>query len=643
MNSSWRLPAALGAVLVAFSLSWAGLNAQTIDPSQPPPDQTANQTAPADADQGQPGVTVEARGPIHEAYAEPTDANPQPGPVVAKQPPDPVPEQPPDQKPESDSVVWIPGYWAWDVDRQDFLWVSGFWRIPPPGRRWVPGHWSQVEGGWQWSPGLWAAADQDDVHYLAAPPESLDNGPDVPAPDDDSIYVPGCWVPQNDQFAWRPGYWQAAQPGWVWTNACYTWSPSGYIYNPGYWDYSLEDRGLLFAPVSFAGPLWTNPGWFYRPWCTVNVGGALSSLFCRPGFGHYYFGDYYSQRCWGLGFRPWYSYGARYHDPLFGYYRWVNRGNPGWYAGLRNTYWGRRDGTLARPPHTLVDQRNFFRQINVAVNRNTINNVTNIRGNRGNVSVVNNNALRMVTPLSQYRGNFHLGRVGPRDLAAHQASAQHFQSLSQQRARAERLTALGADRASVASRANLRGTTWRLPPDQFAGRSAGAVVARRPRGAPAQGRVGALRNREIYASPRQGLAGSRAYSSVQSFPGRRFPSGQPNRAAVGASRQAVTRHAQPAYRPPVRPPQASRPNYANRMNPAVRQPAPARSLSSNRGAFGAARAPTQATPAAWHTPPSGKIGQFRAPRPALPHASRPSAPAVRPHAAPRPPSANHHR
>lgn len=32
---------------------------------------------------------------------------------------------PPDQKPEGDDVAWIPGYWAWDDERNDFLWVSG--------------------------------------------------------------------------------------------------------------------------------------------------------------------------------------------------------------------------------------------------------------------------------------------------------------------------------------------------------------------------------------------------------------------------------------------------------------------------------------------------------------------------------------
>ena len=80
-------------------------------------------------------ITVQPRGPVHEAYAQPFDAKPQPGPVAPKAPPDPVPEQPPDQKPEGDNVQWVPGYWAWDGERRDYTWVGGFWRAAPPDRR----------------------------------------------------------------------------------------------------------------------------------------------------------------------------------------------------------------------------------------------------------------------------------------------------------------------------------------------------------------------------------------------------------------------------------------------------------------------------------------------------------------------------
>ena len=197
------------------------------------------------------GVEVLARGPVHEAYAEPTDGRPEPGPIVAKQPPDPVDELAPDQKPEGDQVEWIPGYFAWDDEASDFTWVSGFWRNPPPGRDWTPGHWQEVDGGWQWAPGFWAASDIQAVEYLPPPPPSIDNGASVPAPDETSTYVPGCWIYRETRYFWRPGYWVEFRPDWCWIPDRYSWTPTGYLFIAGYWDHPLVDRGLLFAPVRF--------------------------------------------------------------------------------------------------------------------------------------------------------------------------------------------------------------------------------------------------------------------------------------------------------------------------------------------------------------------------------------------------------
>src|SRR5271167_4005178 len=74
------------------------------------------------------GVEFLARGPIHEAFAKPTVRGPASSEVIAKEPPKPVDELAPDQKPEGDNVQWIPGYWAWDDETTDFLWVSGTYR-----------------------------------------------------------------------------------------------------------------------------------------------------------------------------------------------------------------------------------------------------------------------------------------------------------------------------------------------------------------------------------------------------------------------------------------------------------------------------------------------------------------------------------
>src|SRR5262245_23437853 len=113
----------------------------------------------AGGDEGPPvpkGGDVQARGPVHEAFATPT-AEAKAPPMVAKKPPAPIEEMPPEEKPEGD-MVWIAGYWAWDDDRNDYLWVSGCWRAKPHGKEWVAGYWREQNNSWQWAPGFWTAA-----------------------------------------------------------------------------------------------------------------------------------------------------------------------------------------------------------------------------------------------------------------------------------------------------------------------------------------------------------------------------------------------------------------------------------------------------------------------------------------------------
>src|SRR6266542_841861 len=102
---------------------------------------------------GAPGTQVLTRGPVHEAFAGMVTFNPEPGVVVTKAPPDVIEEVPPEEKPEGDNVAWIPGYWAWDDERSNFLWISGTWRALPPGREWIAGYWSQTAQGYQWISG----------------------------------------------------------------------------------------------------------------------------------------------------------------------------------------------------------------------------------------------------------------------------------------------------------------------------------------------------------------------------------------------------------------------------------------------------------------------------------------------------------
>src|SRR5208337_1851451 len=136
----------------------------------------------------------------------------EPGPEVLKQPPDPVPEQPPDQQLQGANVQWIPGYWQWDGDRKDFLWVSGVYRDVPADRRWVAGYWTRVEdGNWRFVDGFWAPTGQAELPYAPEPPVTLDNGPSMPAPDDNSVYTPGTWLWRDQRWVWRPGFYFAAR------------------------------------------------------------------------------------------------------------------------------------------------------------------------------------------------------------------------------------------------------------------------------------------------------------------------------------------------------------------------------------------------------------------------------------------------
>jgi len=87
------------------------------------------------------GAEVLTRGPVHEAFAGMISYDSVPGIVVTAAPPTLIEEIPPGERPIGDDVTWIPGYWAWDDERNDFLWISGIWRALPPGREWIVGYW----------------------------------------------------------------------------------------------------------------------------------------------------------------------------------------------------------------------------------------------------------------------------------------------------------------------------------------------------------------------------------------------------------------------------------------------------------------------------------------------------------------------
>jgi hypothetical protein len=305
------------------------------------------------------GVEVLTRGPVHEAFAETISFDPEPGVVVPKAAPDAIEELPPDQKPEGANVDWIPGYWAWDDERTDFLWVSGIWRALPPGRQWVPGYWAASGRGSQWISGYWADAKATEIDYLPEPPQTVEAGPNIAAPSADHTWLPGCWVWQQNRYAWRPGFWAIAQSNWVRIPAHYVWTPRGYVFVDDYYDHSTARRGVVFAPVYFRAGTYSRRGFSYSPVTVINPAVFASHLFLRPSYGHYYFGDYYGSSYASSGYSPWFAfYSSRSgYDPFYAHQHWHHRNDRQWDRRVEADFAHRRDHEEARPPRTWSAQR----------------------------------------------------------------------------------------------------------------------------------------------------------------------------------------------------------------------------------------------------------------------------------------------
>ncbi len=293
-------------------------------------------------------------GPIHEAFAEAVTLDPEPGIVVPKAPPVLIEEIPPEQKPEGD-VQWIPGYWAWDDEKNEYIWVSGIWRIPPPGRQWIPGYWNSVTHGYQWISGYWTSVKTEEMEYLPEPPESVEIGPSSNAPSPDYIWIPGCWRWYYGRYAWRPGYWAVANPDWIWVPARYHWTPRGYIFVAGYWDHTIIRRGVLFAPVFFRPRVHLGLTFLFSPGFVINLNIFDDALFVRPRYRHYYYGDYYASRHYRNGIYPWFSLHARrvVYDPIYVYQRWNHRNDRDWEKHLETRFRDRREHKDLRPSRSF--------------------------------------------------------------------------------------------------------------------------------------------------------------------------------------------------------------------------------------------------------------------------------------------------
>jgi hypothetical protein len=402
------------------------------------------------------GVEVLARGPVHEAFAEPYEAKPVATPVLDKEPPPPVEESPPDQRPEGDNVSGSPATGPGTRTEKTSSGSPGFWRVPPPERVWVPGTWYKVDLGFQWVGGFWAPVPppmarpgqpvglpeipQVELNYLPEPPPSLEAGPSVPAPSEAHLYVPGCWVHQEERFRWRAGYWIEARPEWIWTPAHYRWTPAGYVFIDGYWDYPIANRGILFSPVYIPQPVYAAPQFVYTPTYCVRHESLFGAMFVRRGFGSYYFGDYFANSYVDRGF---FSFnitigrdrrfpGGFGYDPIFTHYRTNFRQDPFWNRDINDLYAGRYSGTFFPPPRTLVQQTTVVN--NIRQNNTTVNNIV-----INNQRVTNINNIQMVTPLSQVTqvNSVRTARVDAAELRVQREVARDVRETSQRRVQAE--------------------------------------------------------------------------------------------------------------------------------------------------------------------------------------------------------------
>ncbi len=396
MKNFGKLSAALTAVVLGL------IQTAVADTQLATPDELKSEVG-ADAE-------VLTRGPLHEAFATPTTHEPIEFPIVKKQPPKAIDELIPEHKPAGDNVMWLPGYWAFDDERDDFMWISGLWRNAPPGRQWVPGYWKDVEQGHRWNPGMWAAAGSN-VAYQPKPPKSQERGASSRRPSANHFYVPGNWVYQNNDYKWRPGYWAPQQQDWVWVPARYTRAGDRYTFTDGYWDHELSARGQAFAPVRFRNGAHTRAGFRYRPASVLSADAQLlTHLFVRPQTGQFAFGDYYDNR-YRSAYRPWFEHFSSDggYDPLLSHYDWTSGGN--FLQNLRS--WNKYfvDNPKFRPRHTLAEQLAFatnnagFEHLDRVVLGNTLSKVVSTGSAAGNFVQVTDNVSRDVLGVTnQIRG-----------------------------------------------------------------------------------------------------------------------------------------------------------------------------------------------------------------------------------------------
>lgn len=311
-------------------------------------------------------------GPIHEAFVQritgsiALDA-------VPNAPPTPVQERIPTQK--DPQTIWIPGYWEWDSERQDFYWVTGTWRRPPPGRSWIPSIWLNSDEGWVRVHGFWSDLPESNLVYIEqAPPDDIDETVANP-PGQNYFWLDGYWsfnASKND-YEWLEGLWQALDPNWIMVPAHYVWRPDGYVFVSAYWDWVLEDRGDAFSPIDI--PAGRREGVVYEPAIVLEPVVIIPRLLvyypdysCLYYHHHHYHRDFWDHY-WGTppwwGWSTWWSYSWSDSWGLWWWYTHPGYPHPYWMTAAMSQQFA--------PPHKdLLRRFNKTRGPNIITPRGVV-------------------------------------------------------------------------------------------------------------------------------------------------------------------------------------------------------------------------------------------------------------------------------
>lgn len=216
-------------------------------------------------------------GPVHEAFVIKTG-----GSIflqaVNQEPPQPINERIPEQK--DPNTQWIRGYWDFDENTKDYIWVCGVWRRVPPQMKWIEGYWSKEAEGWVRVRGLWSSQPEEQLSYLSNPPPDSLNEDAGKRPSDQMFWVSGYWQwdPSRRAYQWLLGKWAQLDKDWVLVPAHYVFRPKGYLLVPAFWDYPIDNRGTAFGCLDI--PPNARADYIYTPSNIIAPNVIIERCFC---------------------------------------------------------------------------------------------------------------------------------------------------------------------------------------------------------------------------------------------------------------------------------------------------------------------------------------------------------------------------